>query len=126
MFKELMKNNAPVDVAKAQAAGEREGAEGMGDDTSATAKDLLMRLPGVNVHNFRNVRWWWWRGNGWWRWGLSRGDGWGFLVVLVVAVVASRDNHCCSSRMRGCKRAMFITGQPHVYPANNNLHAEYL
>lgn len=53
-----MKNNAGVDVAKAQAAGgggdEDHGAAG--DDASASAKDLLMRLPGVNVHNYRNVR----------------------------------------------------------------------
>ena len=57
MFKELMKNNAGVDVAKAQAAGGGgEEEQGAGDDASASAKDLLMRLPGVNVHNYRNVR----------------------------------------------------------------------
>lgn len=55
-----MKNNAGVDVAKAQAAGgggeqgQEQGAGG--DDASASAKDLLMRLPGVTVHNYRNVR----------------------------------------------------------------------
>lgn len=55
MFKELMKNNAGVDVAKAHAAGGGgEEDRGAGDD--ASAKDLLMRLPGVNVHNYRNVR----------------------------------------------------------------------
>ncbi|CAN0277039.1 unnamed protein product [Ectocarpus sp. 4 AP-2014] len=54
MFKELMKNNAVVDVAKAQAAGGGgEDDQGTGDD--ASAKELLMRLPGVNVYNFRNV-----------------------------------------------------------------------
>ncbi|CAM9642156.1 unnamed protein product, partial [Hapterophycus canaliculatus] len=58
MFKELMKNNATVDVVKAQAAGgggEDDSHPGTGDDASATAKELLMRLPGVNVHNYRNV-----------------------------------------------------------------------
>lgn len=50
-----MKNNAAVDVAKAQAAGGGgEDDQGTGDD--ASAKELLMRLPGVNVYNFRNVR----------------------------------------------------------------------
>ncbi|CAM9640825.1 unnamed protein product [Ectocarpus sp. 6 AP-2014] len=54
MFKELMKNNAAVDVAKAQAAGGGgEDDQGTGDD--ASAKELLMRLPGVSVYNFRNV-----------------------------------------------------------------------
>lgn len=55
MFKELMKNNAPVDVVKAQTAGGGEE-EGTGEDAAASAKDLLMRLPGVNVYNYRNVR----------------------------------------------------------------------
>lgn len=54
-----MKNNAAVDVAKAQAAGGGgEEEQGTGDDASASAKDLLMRLPGVNVHNYRNVGIW--------------------------------------------------------------------
>ncbi|CAN0308347.1 unnamed protein product, partial [Scytosiphon promiscuus] len=57
MFKELMKNNATVDVVKAQAAGGggEDDHPGTGDDTSASAKELLMRLPGINVHNYRNV-----------------------------------------------------------------------
>lgn len=58
MFKELMKNNAPVDVAKAQAAG-GEGADENGSgggEAAMAAKELLMRLPGINVHNYRNVR----------------------------------------------------------------------
>lgn len=56
MFKELMKNNARVDVDKAQAAGGGgEEDQEAGNDVSSSAKDLLMRLPGVNVHNYRNV-----------------------------------------------------------------------
>lgn len=51
-----MKNNASVDVAKAKAAGGGgEEEQGGRDDVSSSAKDLLMRLPGVNVHNYRNV-----------------------------------------------------------------------
>lgn len=52
-----MENNAPVNVAKAQAAGGGDAEERMGDDAAASAKELLMCLPGVNVHNYRNVRW---------------------------------------------------------------------
>lgn len=56
MFKELMKNNASVDVAKAQAAGGGgEDDHGTGEDASATGRNLLMRLPGITVHNYRNV-----------------------------------------------------------------------
>eukprot|EP00904_Undaria_pinnatifida_P013579 jgi/Undpi1/9351/HiC_scaffold_26.g11809.m1 len=55
LFKGLMENNAPVNVAKAQAAGGGDAEERMGDDAAASAKELLMCLPGVNVHNYRNV-----------------------------------------------------------------------
>lgn len=58
MFKELMKNNAPVDVEKALAAGggiDDAPGEGVGEDARSTAKELLMRLPGINVHNYRQA-----------------------------------------------------------------------
>ncbi|CAN0229834.1 unnamed protein product [Ectocarpus fasciculatus] len=49
-----MKNNAAVDVTNSQAAGGGgKDDQGTGDD--ASANELLMRLPGVNANNFRNV-----------------------------------------------------------------------
>lgn len=59
MFKELMRNNSPVDVAKALAAGgggDDDAATGVvTEDGTSTARELLMRLPGINVHNYRQA-----------------------------------------------------------------------
>ncbi|CAM9334858.1 unnamed protein product [Choristocarpus tenellus] len=54
IFLELMAGNAPVDVDKALAAGGGEGEEDQGEGNTA-ARELLMRLPGINIHNFRQV-----------------------------------------------------------------------
>jgi DNA excision repair protein ERCC-4 len=60
LFKELKSNHEEVDVEKAIEVGRSESLEAMlkdddEDEVNEVAKDMLLRLPGVNVHNARRI-----------------------------------------------------------------------
>ncbi len=63
IFRSIVSNHEPVDVLKAVSVGavggEAEAAAGGEDgaemEATAAAQEILLSLPGVNVHNFREV-----------------------------------------------------------------------
>jgi DNA excision repair protein ERCC-4 len=62
VFKELKQNHDEVDVDKAMEIGRSESVEDFlqegeddEDEINETARDMLLRLPGVNVHNARKI-----------------------------------------------------------------------
>lgn len=96
-----MKNNAPVDITKAVAAGGGgEDDAGGGDDASSTAKELLMRLPGVNVHNFRNVSY---------SHGRSQYSFFFFSVPIFIILEMSKGDFClrCFAAPKPCFNPFF-------------------
>ncbi len=64
IFKIISSNHEPVDVQKAVAVGAVQGSEGQNDgdkigvedqEAATAAQEILLSLPGINVHNFREV-----------------------------------------------------------------------
>lgn len=64
IFKSLKTNHEEVDVDKAVAIGSNEsidklldveGEDGEENEINEAARDMLLRLPGVNIHNARNI-----------------------------------------------------------------------
>ncbi len=61
IFRALVASHEPVDVLKAVTVGAAEGAAQAADESSAeaqataAAQEILLSLPGITVHNFREV-----------------------------------------------------------------------